>query len=483
MPNCSHACIQVQSLSSRETTHIEIEGRTEGVERAAQRADEEVQEAGQALSGRYPSGDAEISKKELENEIKKNILQQKELNGLRTKLDALDSQKMALMFNELREKDQKVEEQAQRIRQLERVEKREMSMDIYRKEQELASKVTSLLEENNHLRSKVEQQKKHEDTLNKSLKAQQQQLIHLESKQKPEKQPAKTEASLPAGLKEKHEKLQEDFESLEAVKKATEKQLKQEVESQKSKVRSLEQQLQEVESSLKRKEKEANILSLRLKELERRQHQNLEPLRNEGEEWKSGALFDQRREFKGSAYLQGNPRRFDDTERLPAEKGHRMKELKFVWFEEHIVSLETVYELEDGSLQPVKSFEVDFSYQNVKEGGLLLGEFEYIKDIEVYCSKFIEFLRIRTSKERVLEVGNERSCPKCKQSSFSIRANEKPVAFLGVLDSRKFGKHHEYLVSLGLEIRKKEVQPKKHRPEKTHVGLRDDKNLIDHDSI
>ena len=211
MPNCSHACIQVQSLSSRETTHIEIEGRTEGVERAAQRADEEVQEAGQALSGRYPSGDAEISKKELENEIKKNILQQKELNGLRTKLDALDSQKMALMFNELREKDQKVEEQAQRIRQLERAEKREMSMDIYRKEQELASKVTSLLEENNHLRSKVEQQKKHEDTLNKSLKAQQQQLIHLESKQKPEKQPAKTEASLPAGLKEKHEKLQEDF--------------------------------------------------------------------------------------------------------------------------------------------------------------------------------------------------------------------------------------------------------------------------------
>ena len=383
------------------------------------------------------------------------------------------------MFNELREKDQKIEEQAHHIRQLERAEKRERNMDIYRKEQELASKVSSLLEENNHLRTKVEQQKKHEDTLNRSIKAQQQQIINLESKPKPEKQFAKTEAHLPAGLKEKYEKLQADFESLEAVKKATEKQQKQEVENQKSKVRSLEQQLNEAENSIKRKEKEANILHLKLKELERRQHQNLEPIRNENEESKLAGLFDQRREFKGSAYLQGNPRRFDDTELLPVEKGYRIKELKFVWYEEHIVSLETVYELEDGSLKPVKSFEVAFSYQNIKEGELLLGEFEYIKDIEVYCSKFIEFMRIRTSRERVLEVGNERSCPKCKQSSFSIRSNEKPIGFLGVLDSRKFGKHSEYLVSLGLEIRKKEVQAKRYRQEKTSVGLRDDKNVID----
>ena len=46
-------------------------------------------------------------------------------------------------------------------------------------------------------------------------------------------------------------------------------------------------------------------------------------------------------------------------------------------------------------------------------------------------------MRIKTSREQVLEVGNEKNIIKCKQSTFDIRSNEKPIAFLGAIDSKK----------------------------------------------
>jgi len=42
-------------------------------------------------------------------------------------------------------------------------------------------------------------------------------------------------------------------------------------------------------------------------------------------------------------------------------------------------------------------------------------------------------MKMKTNKERVLEVGNERSAPKCKKYEFEIKNYEKPIAFLGTI--------------------------------------------------
>ena len=60
-------------------------------------------------------------------------------------------------------------------------------------------------------------------------------------------------------------------------------------------------------------------------------------------------------------------------------------------------------------------------------------------------------------------MGNEKNTVKCKKSSFDIRSHEKPIAFLGAIDNKKIvgtDKNNEVLISLGLEIKKKDIQGK-----------------------
>lgn len=47
----------------------------------------------------------------------------------------------------------------------------------------------------------------------------------------------------------------------------------------------------------------------------------------------TSGLFDQRKEFKGLVHLQGNYRKFDDTESLSLEKNYKIKKMVFTWFE------------------------------------------------------------------------------------------------------------------------------------------------------
>lgn len=61
-----------------------------------------------------------------------------------------------------------------------------------------------------------------------------------------------------------------------------------------------------------------------------------------------------------------------------------------------------------------------------------------------------------TSKEEVIEVGNTKNLPKYKQQNFEIKNHEKPISFMGVIENkRNGGDNKEYLISLGLEIRRK----------------------------
>lgn len=74
-------------------------------------------------------------------------------------------------------------------------------------------------------------------------------------------------------------------------------------------------------------------------------------------------------------HVQGNYRKFDDTEGLSLEKNYRIKSFTFTWFEEHIVSLDTVYQLKDGSTKEISSFKIKHSYKNIKFGGLELSDY------------------------------------------------------------------------------------------------------------
>lgn len=106
----------------------------------------------------------------------------------------------------------------------------------------------------------------------------------------------------------------------------------------------------------------------------------------------------------------------------------------------------------------VESFAIPVQYANIKAGEHLFGDYEYIAALELYCSKGIEFIRIRTSKEHTIEIGNPRSVPRCKLYSFEIGPQEKPIALMGVIENRKTGgENREVLVSLGLELRRKEI--------------------------
>ena len=48
-------------------------------------------------------------------------------------------------------------------------------------------------------------------------------------------------------------------------------------------------------------------------------------------------------------------------------------------------------------------------------------------------------MKIRTSKQQILEAGNERNRLKCKRLSFDIKSFEKPIACYGILDMKMAG--------------------------------------------
>ena len=105
-------------------------------------------------------------------------------------------------------------------------------------------------------------------------------------------------------------------------------------------------------------------------------------------------------------------------------------------------------------------------------------------------------MKIQTSRDRVLEVGNEKNHTKCKKFTFDIRTNEKPIAFLGAIDNKKVvgvQSNRELLISFGLQIKKKDVFGKgRFNPIKTYslnkyasksalekAKQNNDKNIID----
>ncbi|MCB0370192.1 MAG: hypothetical protein KDD45_12405 [Bdellovibrionales bacterium] len=98
----------------------------------------------------------------------------------------------------------------------------------------------------------------------------------------------------------------------------------------------------------------------RLKDKERKNFNTLEPIKTARYSQEvlhsSGGLFDTRKEFQGLSWGQGIYREFDDSTKLPPEKHYRIKHLTFTYFEEHILSLKTEYELLDseGGKSPKK---------------------------------------------------------------------------------------------------------------------------------
>lgn len=82
-------------------------------------------------------------------------------------------------MNDVKEKSIVINDLTEKIKTLEKAEKIEKNMDIYKKEKELTLKVTSLNEEVIHFKNKLEKQKKHEEVLNKTIKAQHQQILNF----------------------------------------------------------------------------------------------------------------------------------------------------------------------------------------------------------------------------------------------------------------------------------------------------------------
>lgn len=89
-----------------------------------------------------------------------------------------------------------------------------------------------------------------------------------------------------------------------------------EIDNLKTRNKNLENELQEYKNMLSRKDKEANILVSRMKQLSRKSIQTLQPVEKisfRGEEMTGSGLFDHRKEFKGLMHLQNNSNKFDDT--------------------------------------------------------------------------------------------------------------------------------------------------------------------------
>lgn len=76
--------------------------------------------------------------------------------------------------------------------------------------------------------------------------------------------------------------------------------------------------------------------------------------------------------------------------------------------------------------------------------------------MEIFCSRFIEFIRIRTSRNQILEVGTEKNQAKSKKFTYDIKTNQKPIAFMGAIETKKLGgnqingSNKEHIISLGI---------------------------------
>ena len=122
-----------------------------------------------------------------------------------------------------------------------------------------------------------------------------------------------------------------------------------EIEVLNNKLRNVERELAEVKQLVARKDKESNIMLYRLKEKERKNFNTLEPIKtarySEEVLHSSGGLFQTRKSFKGLNWGQGVYRQFDDSSKLPIEKNYRIKRLVFTYFQEHVLSLTTDYDI------------------------------------------------------------------------------------------------------------------------------------------
>lgn len=201
----------------------------------------------------------------------------------------------------------------------------------------------------------------------------------------------------------------------------------------------------------------------KLKEKERKNYNTLQPinkLRYSEEILHSSNLFENRKEYKGLNYGQGIYRDFDDSKNLPIEKNYRIKRIVMTHFQQHILSLTTDYEIVEGdssskdvkkTVKTIESFTIPSQYANIKIVEYSFTDYEYIAGIELFCNKSIEYIKIETSKQEIIEVGNSKNIPKCKSYSFDIKHHEKPIAFIGIIENKKVnGDGKEYLINLGL---------------------------------
>jgi hypothetical protein len=83
--------------------------------------------------------------------------------------------------------------------------------------------------------------------------------------------------------------------------------------------------------------------------------------------------------------------------------------------------LKTKYKYQNGEEVEIQTFDVDHSYTNVKTVEIVFQEHEYIKELDIYCGKMVEFIQLKTSRNQILEVGNEKNQAKCKKYSFGIK--------------------------------------------------------------
>jgi hypothetical protein len=323
-----------------------------------------------------------------------------------------------------------------------------------------------------HLKKKTQEHKKKEEELERIIKSCREQATLLEHKlaARPRDDKPKDKCG-EAETKEELERLTEKYRQLENAKRMNDKSSRHEIDSLQLKLRQTERELAEAQEVLSKKDKDSHIILFRLKEKERKRFSTLEPISTarysqEVLHTSSHSLFDTRKEFRGLAWGQGIYREFDDGSKLPLEKNYRIKRLTFTYFEEHILSLIAEYDVLEGEgsqciwkeSRTVESFAIPTQFASIKIAEHIFGDFEYIAGMELFCGRGIEFLRLVTSKEHILEVGNPKSLPRCKQHTFDIAPHEKPIAVLGIIEHRKVaGENREFLVNLGLELRKKGV--------------------------
>lgn len=106
---------------------------------------------------------------------------------MRYKEKYLEGYKVDDLKNIIKEKQKNIEELTAKIRLFEKLEKQEKNGDSYRKEEELTQKIMQQNEEIVHLKKKLQEAKKNEELLEKSVKSLREAVAAFEGKtqQKP----------------------------------------------------------------------------------------------------------------------------------------------------------------------------------------------------------------------------------------------------------------------------------------------------------